>query len=61
MFQRASDEIPRFTPINIHKYEPGAPRVKDTVMEEIASEEYKRAVDPPREMNTGLGKRDNSI
>ena len=60
LFRRTSDDHSRFTPINIHKYEPEAPRVRDTVIEERASEEHKRAVDPPREMKTTLGTRDNS-
>ena len=60
MFRRTSDDSSRFTPINIHEDEPEATRVKDTVTEERASKEYKRAIDPPREMKTTLGMRDNS-
>ena len=60
MFRRTSDDSSRFTPINIHKDEPKSPKVKNNMMEERASEEYKRVVDPPREMNTTLGMRDNS-
>ena len=60
LFQRKSDDSSRFTPINIHEDEPEAPRVKDTLTKERASEEYKREVDPPREMKTTLGTRDNS-
>ena len=41
LFQRKSDDSSRFTPINIHEDEPEAPRVKDTMTEERASEEYK--------------------
>ena len=43
MFQRTSDDIlvRRFTPINIHEDEPEDTRVRDTVVEERASEEYK--------------------
>ena len=44
----------------MHKDEPEDPKVIDTVMEERSSEEYKRVGDPPREMNTTLGTRDNS-
>ena len=40
LFQRKSDDNSRFTPINIHEDEPEAPRVRDTVTEEIALEEY---------------------
>ena len=55
MFQRTSDDISRFTPINIHKDEPEAPKVRDTVTKERDSEEYEnhdmtdpqRPVDPP--------------
>ena len=62
MFRRTSyDNLVRiFIPINIHEDEPKAPRVRDTMTEERASEEYKRVVDPPREINTTLGVRDNS-
>ena len=60
MFQRASDDISIFTPINIHEDEPEAPKVRDTVIEQRDSEEYKRVVDPPQEMKTTLGMRDNS-
>ena len=59
MFRRISDDSSRFTPINLHKDEPEAPRVRNTVTEERALEEYKRAADPPREMKTTLGTRDN--
>ena len=41
MFQRTSDESSIFSPINIHEDEPEAPRVKDTVVEKRALEEYK--------------------
>ena len=44
----------------MYKYEHEAPRVRDIVTEERASEEYKRTVDPPRNMKTTLGMRDNS-
>ena len=57
LFRRTSDDNSRFTPINIHEDEPEAPRVRYTVIEERASKEYKRAVDPPREMNATLGTR----
>ena len=60
LFQRTSDDNSRFTPINIHEDEPKALRVKDTVTEERALEQYKRVVDPPQEMKTILGTRDNS-
>ena len=60
MFQRTSNESSRFTQINIHEDEPEAPRVRETMMEERASEEYKRIVNLPRKMNTTLGMRDNS-
>ena len=60
MFQRKSDDNSRFTLINIHKDEFESPRVRDTMTKERASEEYKRTVDPPREMKTTLGMRDNS-
>ena len=60
MFRRTSDENSRFTPINIHEYEPEAPRVRDIMKEERASEKYKKAADPPREMKTILGMRNNS-
>ena len=61
LFRITSDDSSRFTPINIHEDEPESPRVRDTVREERASEEYKREVDPPREMKNILGTRDNSI
>ena len=57
MFRRTSDDNSKFTPI---KHEPEAFRVRDTMTEEIAPEEYKRVVDPPQEMKTILGMRDNS-
>ena len=60
MFQRTSDDNSRFTLINIHEDESEAPRVRDTVTKERASEEYKRVVDQPLEMKTTLGMRDNS-
>ena len=60
LFQRKSDVSSRFTPINIHKDELEAPRVRDSVTEERASKEYKREVDPPRKMKTTLGTRDHS-
>ena len=43
LFRRTSDDssIRRFTPINRHEDEPKVPRVRDTVMRERASEEYK--------------------
>ena len=43
LFQRTSDKSSAriFTPINIHEDEFEAPRVRDTMMEEIALEEYK--------------------
>ena len=47
LFLTTSDDSSRFTSINIHEDELEAPRVKDTVAEERASEEYKRAVDIP--------------
>ena len=50
-----SDNSSRITPINTHEDENESPRVRDTMIEEIASEEYKRVVDPPREMKTTLG------
>ena len=59
LFQRTSEDNSRFTPINIHKDEPKALRVRDTVTER-ASEEYKRVIDPPLEMKIILGKRNNS-
>ena len=42
-FRRKSDDISVriFTPINIHEDEPEVPRVKDIVIEERASKEYK--------------------
>ena len=60
LFWRTSDDCWRFTPISIHEDELEAPRARDIVTEERASKEYKRVVDPPREMNTILGTRDNS-
>ena len=47
---------------NIHsnKHELEALKFIDTVTEERASNEFKRAVDPPREMKTILEMRDNS-
>ena len=57
---RTSDDSSSFTLINIHKDEPEAPRVRDIMTEERASKEYKRAVDPPQELNITLGTRDNS-
>ena len=36
-----NSSVRRFTPINIHKDEPEALRVRDTVAKERASEEYK--------------------
>ena len=43
LFRRTSDDssVRRFTPINIHEDEPEAPRVRDIVAKERASEEYK--------------------
>ena len=43
MFRRISDDnsIRIYTPINIHEDEPEASRVRDTVAEEGALEEYK--------------------
>ena len=43
MFRKTSDDssIRIYNPINIHEYEYEAPRVKDTMVEERASEEYK--------------------
>ena len=43
LFQRTSDDssVRRFIPINIHEYEPEAPKVRNTMANERASEEYK--------------------
>ena len=43
LFWRTSDDnsVRRFTPINIHEDEPKYLKVKDTMKEERASEEYK--------------------
>ena len=43
MFRRTSNDssVRRFIPINIHEDEPEAPRVRDTVVEKRALEEYK--------------------
>ena len=60
MFRRTSDDSSRLTTINIHEDEPKSPRVRDTMMKERAPEEYKRTVDPPQNMRTTLGMRDNS-
>ena len=60
MFRRTSDDSSRFTSIKTHEDEPEAPRVRDTVTKERALEEYKRAVDPPQEMNTTSGMKGNS-
>ena len=48
LFWRTSDDNSRFTPINIHEDELEAPRVRETMIEEKSSEEYKRAVDTPQ-------------
>ena len=61
LFRRTSDDNSIFTPINIHEDEPEAPKARDTMMEERALEEYKRAVYPPREMKTILGTRGSPI
>ena len=60
MFRRTSDDSSIFTPINIHKDESEAPRIRDAMTEERDSEAYKREVDTPREMKTTLGTKDNS-
>ena len=58
LFRRTSDDNSKFTPI---KHEPEAPRVRDIMTEEIAPEEYKRAVDPPREMKKSMARLPNQI
>ena len=41
LFRRTSDDSSIFTPISIHEEELEASRVKDTIVKERASEEYK--------------------
>ena len=43
MFRRTSDDssVRKFTPISIHENEPEAPRFRDTMEGERASEEHK--------------------
>ena len=50
-----SDNSSRITPINTHEDENESPRVRDNVTKERASEEYKRAVDPPLRDEYHLG------